>query len=138
MATNIPLCSFHRKTKKVNMILFKIQWIPKIDQSFCIYLPIHKHRIKRRKIDLSHHENKFVYIMNRQAKIFLHVAIRKVEFVFNLHFCSFFLFILNISCIILHIVKLFHIKIRKLSFCHNCSIKVKNPPPNPKKKNMSY
>ena len=38
------------------------------------------------------------------------------------------------SCIILHMVKLFHIKIKKISFCHNSSVKVNNshpplPPP---------
>ena len=39
--------------------------------------------------------------------------------------------ILSISCIILYMVKLFHIKIRKISFCHNSSIKISNPhPPN--------
>ena len=37
--------------------------------------------------------------------------------------------ILSISCIILHMVKLFHIKIRKISFGHNSSIKVNNPQP---------
>ena len=38
---------------------------------------------------------------------------------------------LNINCIILHMVKLFHIKIRKISFCHNSSVKINNPnPPN--------
>ena len=33
------------------------------------------------------------------------------------------------SCIILHKIKLFHIKIRKISFCHNSSDKVNNPHP---------
>ena len=32
---------------------------------------------------------------------------------------------LSISCRILNMVKLFHIKIRKTSFCHNSSVKVK-------------
>ena len=48
----------------------------------------------------------------------------------NGHFCNFYLF-LNISCIILHMVKLFHIKIRKIQFCHNSNVMVSNPhPPN--------
>ena len=36
--------------------------------------------------------------------------------------------ILSISCIILHMVKLFHIKIRKISFRHNYNVKISNPP----------
>ena len=41
--------------------------------------------------------------------------------------------ILSISCIILHMVKLFHTKIRKISFSHNAIVKISNhplPPPN--------
>ena len=41
--------------------------------------------------------------------------------------------ILRISCIILHMVKLFHTKIRKISFSHNAIVKISNhplPPPN--------
>ena len=37
--------------------------------------------------------------------------------------------ILSISCIILHMVKLFHIKIKKISFCHNSSAKISNSHP---------
>ena len=37
----------------------------------------------------------------------------------------------SISCIILHMVKMFHIKIRKTSFCHNARVKVNNPHPTP-------
>ena len=37
--------------------------------------------------------------------------------------------VLSISCIILHMVKLFHIKIRKISFCHNSNVKISNPTP---------
>ena len=41
--------------------------------------------------------------------------------------------ILSISCIILHMVKLFHIKIRKISFRHNYNVKISNPPLPPKR-----
>ena len=32
-----------------------------------------------------------------------------------------------------HMVKSFHIKIKKISFCHNSSVKVNNPHPTPKR-----
>ena len=37
VATNILSCSFCKRAKKS---LFKLQWIPKSDQSFCIYRSI--------------------------------------------------------------------------------------------------
>ena len=37
----------------------------------------------------------------------------------------------SISCIILHMAKMFNIKIRKISFYHNARVKVNNPHPTP-------
>ena len=42
----------------------------------------------------------------------------------------------SISCIILHMVRIFHIKIRKISICHKASVKVNNPHPTPNLANV--
>ena len=70
VAINIPLCSFRNVGRQKSHIVYAT--MDTKNWPIFLYLPIYKHRIKRRKVDLSHHEQVCLYYEQTGQNIFTH------------------------------------------------------------------
>ena len=70
VAINTPLCSFRNVGRQKSHIVYAT--MDTKNWPIFLYLPIYKHRIKRRKVDLSHHEQVCLYYEQTGQNIFTH------------------------------------------------------------------